>query len=71
LRFTKPERRRNRLVTVLLLPFVGLVWLVGWSLYWIGHLTEGKPKTQPKRLAADVTLIPANVLEEETAEIPA
>ncbi len=70
LRFTKPERKRNRLVTTLLLPFVGMVWLVGWSLYWIGHLTEGKPKPQPKRMATEVTLVPASALEEETAEVP-
>ena len=64
LRVTKQKRKRNRLVVVLLLPALVLVWLVGWSMYWLGHQKEDKTRTEPARKKDNVTLIPAVTLEE-------
>jgi hypothetical protein len=29
-------RKRNRVALLLILPVVIFIWLIGWSLYWIG-----------------------------------
>jgi hypothetical protein len=68
---TKPKRRRNRLVTVLLLPAVALMWLVGWGLVCIGRMRDEKPKTRAKRRDANVTMVPAVAVEEEPLEASA
>jgi hypothetical protein len=67
LRFTKPRGRRNRVVVALLLPALAFVWLVGWSLYWIGHTREAKQKPRAKR-RDHVTLFPTMMAEEESLE---
>jgi hypothetical protein len=67
LRDTKPQRRRNRLVTVLLLPVLAVVWLVGWSLAWAGsRKDEEQPRSRVERRGDHVSLIPANAVEQET-----
>lgn len=34
----KPKsHKQNRVVKVLLLPFMVILWSIGWSLYWVGH----------------------------------
>lgn len=33
-------KKRRRLVVLLLLPAVIFMWIVGWSLYWIGGKKE-------------------------------
>jgi hypothetical protein len=35
-------RRHNRATMLLLLPLIIAVWLIGWSLYWIGSARERK-----------------------------
>ncbi len=65
---TKPQRKRNRLVTLLLLPAVAFIWLIGWCMYCVGRATEAKPKTHAKREGGDVTLVPAAAVEEEELE---
>jgi hypothetical protein len=52
------------LVVALLLPALVLVWLVGWSMYWLGHQREDKSRTEPAPKKDNVTLIPAVALEE-------
>jgi hypothetical protein len=64
LRDTKP-RRRNLLVTLLLLPVLAVVWLIGWSLTWAGSRKDANPKTPRKRREDHVTLVPAAALKEE------
>jgi len=64
LRVTKQKRKRNSLVVALLLPALVLVWLVGWSMYWLGHQREDKRRNKPAPEKENVTLIPAVVLEE-------
>ncbi len=65
---TKPRRRRNRLVTVLLLPAVAFMWLIGWCMYCVGRAAEAKPKTQAKHRDGDVTLVPVVAVDEEPFE---
>jgi Tfp pilus assembly protein PilO len=35
LKVSKSEKKRNRAIIVLLLPVVVILWIFGWSLYWI------------------------------------
>ena len=35
-------KRRNRIVVLLLAPILAVLWIIGWSLYWIG--TQKQPK---------------------------
>lgn len=38
---------RSRVVVIILLPIIILLWIIGWSLFWIG--SQKKPqKTQDK-----------------------
>ncbi len=71
LRVTKPRHKRSRLVTVLLLPALALMWLVGWSMYCIGRATEAKPKTRAKPEETNLTMVPAVTVEEEPLEVQA
>ena len=64
LRDMKQKRKRNRVVVALLLPALVLVWIVGWSMYWLGHQKEDKTRTEPTSKKDNVTLIPSIVLEE-------
>ena len=62
---TIPRGKRNKAVIVLLLPAIIFLWIVGWSLYWIGHQKEtrkAQPSSYPKE-EDHVSLIPM-VLEE-------
>ena len=47
---TKSTRRkkRNKLTVILLAPIIATLFLVGWSLSWIGQTGETKPK-QPQK----------------------
>ena len=66
LRDTKPRGRRNRLVTILLLPVLVVAWLIGWSLYWVGSRKDRvQPKIRVKVQEEQVTLIPASAVEQE------
>jgi hypothetical protein len=64
LRDTKP-RKRNHLVTLLLLPLLTVVWLIGWSLTWAGSRKDAKPKKLQKMREDQVTLVPAAALNED------
>lgn len=64
LKAKKIRRKRNKLVVALLLPALVLIWLVGWSLYWVGHQKEAKPKPRPRQ-NANIELIIAETLENE------
>jgi Tfp pilus assembly protein PilO len=67
LRVPKRLQKRNRALVALLLPAIIFLWIVGWSLYWIGHQQERKQKPQHTRLKENVHLVP--VLLEEPEEM--
>ena len=70
LRDTNPRRRRNRLLTVLLLPVFVVAWFVGWSLYWAGSRKDSeKPRKRVNRENEHVTLIPASAVEQENEDL--
>ena len=48
---TKPttRKKRNKLTVALLAPILIIVFIVGWSLYWIGQSGQLKVK-QPQKL---------------------
>jgi hypothetical protein len=51
--------RRNRVALLLILPIVIFMWLIGWSLYWIGSRGESaKPRkiTDHKELTFTVLM---------------
>jgi flagellar basal body-associated protein FliL len=43
-----PRKKRNKLTTVLLAPILIIVFIVGWSLYWIGQSGQRNTK-QPQK----------------------
>lgn len=53
------KRQRNRFLVILMLPALILIWLVGWSMYWIGHQKTEKATLKPKSQTANITLIAA------------
>jgi hypothetical protein len=61
---TKQRRKRNRLVVALMLPELVFAWLVGWSLYWIGHQRENRSRAKSTSEKDNVTVLPALCLEE-------
>jgi flagellar basal body-associated protein FliL len=58
-------RKRSRIIIALLLPAIALMWVVGWTFYWIGHQKAGKAQTQPSEKKDGFTLIPTFTVEEE------
>lgn len=64
LKILKEKRKRNKAIIVLLLPAIIFLWIIGWSLYWIGHQKEPR-QAQPSSPKEEdhVSLIPI-VLEE-------
>jgi hypothetical protein len=47
-----------------MLPALVFAWLVGWSLYWIGHQRENKSRTKSTPEKGGVKIMPAICLEE-------
>jgi len=65
----KGRSRRHKAIIVLLLPAIIFLWIVGWSLYWIGHQKEprkAQSSSSPKE-EEHVNLMP--IVLEETSEI--
>jgi hypothetical protein len=64
---TKPitRKKRNKLTVALLAPILIIIFIVGWSLYWIGQsgpLNEKQPqkpinKTPPKQDEVELIVI--------------
>ena len=48
------------MLVVLLMPAVILLWIVGWSLYWIGHQRDDKraPISKPSDNSVHLKAIP-------------
>jgi hypothetical protein len=60
-----PKGKRNRAFIAILLPAIIFLWIVGWSLYWIGHQRESRetqPASSPKK--EDYVTLEAIPLEE-------
>jgi len=60
LKVPKNKKKRSRAVIVLLLPVVVILWIFGWSLYWIGRQRESgksEPASSPQE-KDNVTLVP-------------
>lgn len=69
LKILREKRKRNKAVIFLLLPAIIFLWIIGWSLYWIGHQKEprkAQPSSSPKE-EDYVSLIP--IVLEEPSEI--
>jgi lipopolysaccharide export system protein LptC len=60
------KHKRNRAITALLFPAVIFLFLIGWSLYWIG-LQKQQHKAPPERPKDNVTL--KTIVLEEPPEI--
>jgi hypothetical protein len=43
-----PKGKRNKAIIAVLLPAIIFLWIVGWSLYWIGRQKEAQ-KPQPSQ----------------------
>jgi len=64
---SKGKRKRNRGVTMALLPVLAFIFLIGWCMYWAGG-RKRKEKPEAKTPQKDnVTLLPA--IFEDSQEI--
>lgn len=64
LKILKEERKRNKVLILLLLPAVVFIWMIGWSLYWIGHQKErGKARLTDVQETDYVHLMPVTLEE--------
>jgi hypothetical protein len=62
---TNPKGKRNKAIIALLLPAIIFLWIVGWSLYWIGHQKEPrKPQPPSSAKEEDHVSLKAIALEE-------
>ena len=62
---TNKKGKRSRWLKALLLPAFIFLWIVGWSLYWIGHQKESrKPQPPPSNAEEDHVSLEAIGLEE-------
>jgi len=49
---------RNRVVVIMLLPVIILLWIIGWTLFWIGSQNRPqKTRNKKQREKIDVTTI--------------
>jgi len=65
---SKNKRKRSRAMTIMLLPVLILMFIIGWCMYWAGNQKRTN-KTQRKPPKEDnVTIMP--IILEETEEIP-
>ncbi|MGE5638373.1 MAG: hypothetical protein ACM3WQ_06670 [Chloroflexota bacterium] len=68
---TTSKPKRNRLLVILTLPALALLWLVGWSLYWIGSKSDNAPQVRSKhnnKSKENITLIAASTLKENVED---
>jgi len=61
------KRKRSRAMIIMLLPLLIFVFIIGWSMYWIGNQKRnGKTQRKPPR-KDNVTIMP--IIFEEPQEI--
>jgi flagellar basal body-associated protein FliL len=56
-------RRRNRFTMILVMPLVVLIWVIGWSLFWLG---SNKGSAAPIKRAESRPLAFSVVMPEQT-----
>jgi len=60
-----PKGKRNKAIIIVLLPAIIFLWMVGWSLYWIGHQKESrKPRPSQSPKEEDLVSLEAIALED-------
>lgn len=64
LKIFREERKRSKALILLLLPAVIFLWVIGWSLYWIGHQKEHQKMRQTDSQGTDHVHFMLAVLEE-------
>jgi len=53
---------RNRVVVIMLLPIIIFLWIIGWSLFWIG--SQNKPQKDQNKTRNDRISITSIIYEE-------
>ena len=61
------KRKRSKAIAVLLLPAIIFLWIVGWSLYLIGHQKE-QGKNKPSHAEEEDHVHLTSILLEELPE---
>jgi len=70
---SKGKRKRNKTMTIMLLPMLIVIFIIGWFMYWMGDekrstKTQHKPPKQHEQPEKDnVTILP--IIFEEPQEI--
>lgn len=47
-------RSRNRIITILLLPIIVFVFIIGWALYWVGKQQDSNRESPRVNTVKDV-----------------
>ena len=61
----KDTLKRRKAFTLILLPALAFIWLVGWALYWIGF----QRKTTEKKQASNECNVTIMVIPNEKIEV--
>ena len=63
-----PKGKRNKAIIALLLPAIIFLWIVGWSLYWIGYQKEPQKPQHPQSAEEEDHVSVEAIALEETLE---
>jgi preprotein translocase subunit YajC len=69
LKVSKSKKKRSKAVIVLLLPVVVILWIFGWSLYWIGRQRECRKAEPVSSLQEEDNVILVPMVPETTPEL--
>jgi flagellar basal body-associated protein FliL len=61
------RRKRSKAMTIILLPLLIFVFIIGWCMYWVGDQKRTSKTQRKPSKKDDVTIMP--IILEETQEI--
>ena len=64
---SKSKRKRSKAMTIMLLPLLIFMFIIGWCMYWIGNQKRMRKKQRKQSEKDNVTIM--SIIFEETEEI--
>ena len=69
MKVSKSKKKRSRAVIVMFFPVVVILWIFGWSLYWIGRQRECGKAEPASSLQEEDNVILVPMVAETMSEI--